>query len=170
MIAQPRLNHALLVVLAAAGLCSCGLLQKRLLSSRVTQLPPQDADKEALLGSIESVNPEQQFVLVRMDARVTVLPGTKLEARSPNGLTTTLVVSPEKKLSFLSADIEQGLPQPGDLVFVLAQPAPAPSTPQPADPATPPPDLPMADGSVPGAVPTNAPASSGEAPLPPPVQ
>lgn len=73
---------------------------------------------DTFVGVIESVNPEQQFVLVRMEQRLTLAAGTRLETRATNGLRSELMVSPERKLNFLAADIINGLPHAGDIVVI----------------------------------------------------
>jgi hypothetical protein len=86
---------------------------------------PAAADKNSAtyIGVVESVNPEQKFVLVRTEIRIALAPGTNLECRSANGAKSTLVVTPERKMNFLSADVAEGTPAAGDIVILPAQAA-----------------------------------------------
>jgi hypothetical protein len=103
---------------------SCGLLND--LFSR--KHPTEHAkSSDMLIGVIESVNPEQKFVLVRTDLRMVLPTGTKLESRSLRGAKASLVLTPERKTNFLSADIADGLPMVGDIVILPAQAAPLPA-------------------------------------------
>lgn len=144
----------LLTLLAAVVFGSgCGLIKKRLFSRK--HPPETSSQTEMFIGIVESVNPEQQFVLVRMDMRVAVSPGTKLETRAANGAKGSIVVTPERKMNFLSADISGGFPARGDLVFMLPQPA---TTAQ------------SATSAVPTSVPVPGVPPSEEPPLPLPVR
>jgi hypothetical protein len=150
----------MLILLAAPALTGCGLVKKRLLSRKYSPVPPSQA--ETFIGTVESVNPEQQFVLVRMDLRVGVAPGAKLETRSASGARGSLVVTPERKMNFLSADISGGFPERGDLVFLPAQEPQAPTV-TPSTPSQP------GDAPIPGVAPTDVAPTSGGA-LPPPLR
>ncbi len=79
-----------------------------------------DKNSDVYLGIVESVNPEQKFVLLRTEIRVVLAAGTKLETRSPHGTMASLVVTPERKMNFLSADITEGAPAAGDAVILPA--------------------------------------------------
>jgi predicted small secreted protein len=83
----------------------------------------QTANKESqdqLIGVIEMVNPEQRFVLIRKENNRDLESGTVLEARTAQGGVTRLVVAPEKKMNFVSADFTEGFPLPGEMVFLTA--------------------------------------------------
>jgi len=88
-----------------------------------------DEDKkpegDVVIGSIEMVNPEQKFVLIRTNAPLVIPAGSKLFSYSPSGLKAILKVSPERKLSLLAADIEEGYPQRGLPVFMTLENAQA---------------------------------------------
>ena len=101
-------------------LSGCGLLKKFLHSRKH---PPAEADHSGnvFVGVIESVNPEQKFVLVRTDMRMVIAPGTRMETRSINGAKGALVVTPEHKMNFISADIAEGSPAAGDIVIIHSQ-------------------------------------------------
>lgn len=96
----------------------------------------QDVPRDTYVGVIESVNPEQQFVLVRIEQRVPISAGTQLETRTTSGLRARLVAGPERKLNFLAADIVDGLPHAGDVV-VLPAGAPSGTAPPTLPPGTP---------------------------------
>lgn len=145
------------------SLPSCGSMShllKKKGKSAGTEAP--EAAKDQIIGTIEMVNPEQHFVLVKTHNRMTLAPGAKLESHSPNGLKAVLTVTPEHKLNFISADIVEGYPQQGDIVVEIAvpkppetpaQPAidqPPPLEPQPSSGAPPPiVDLPLPEGQLP---------------------
>jgi hypothetical protein len=80
----------------------------------------KDVVKDTYVGVIESVNPEQQFVLVRLEQRLAISAGTQLETRTTSGLRAKLVAGPERKLNFLAADIVDGVPHAGDIVVLPA--------------------------------------------------
>jgi hypothetical protein len=113
------LTPAILAVVLSV--CSCSLLKKLHPFSR--KHPPVSAEKngDMFVGVVESVNPEQKFVLVRTELRMVVPPGAKLESHSANGTKASLAVTPEKKMNFLSADIAAGSPAAGDVVIMPAQ-------------------------------------------------
>jgi hypothetical protein len=97
----------------------CSLMRKHALLRKHAQ-NPAGKHSDVYLGVVESVNPEQKFVLLRTEIRVTLAAGTKLETRSPNGTMASLVVTPERKMNFLSADITEGAPAAGDAVILPA--------------------------------------------------
>ncbi|HEY2573359.1 MAG TPA: hypothetical protein VGH65_04790 [Verrucomicrobiaceae bacterium] len=96
--------------------------------------------KDLYIGSIEMVNPEQRFVLVKTGLKLNLQTGWRLETRPLSGVKSVLTVSPEQKMNFLSADIVEGYPQKGDIVVLPPQgsltPAAAPEA--PANPQLPP--------------------------------
>ncbi|CAN5688935.1 hypothetical protein BH11VER1_BH11VER1_39080 [soil metagenome] len=149
------------------ALSSCGsmshLLKK---SSKSAKTEAPEAPKDQVIGTIEMVNPEQHFVLVKTLNRMALAAGTKLESHSPNGgLKAVLMVTPEHKLNFISADIAEGYPQQGDIVIEIAVPKP-PDT--PAKPASdqPPPLEPFTSGGAPPPI-VDLPLPEGQ--LPPPI-
>ncbi|HSI64138.1 MAG TPA: hypothetical protein VLE43_13505 [Candidatus Saccharimonadia bacterium] len=97
----------------------------------------KDVVKDTYVGVIESVNPEQQFVLVRLDQRLAIAAGTQLETRTASGLRAKLVAGPERKLNFLAADIVDGVPHAGDVVVLPAGTGVPGTTPPGTTPATP---------------------------------
>jgi hypothetical protein len=112
-----------LVLLACLAFASgCSLIKKRALLRKHAQ-NAANKNSDVYLGVVESVNPEQKFVLVRTEIRIALAAGTKLETRSPSGTMAILVVTPERKMNFLSADITEGAPAAGDAVILPASSA-----------------------------------------------
>ncbi len=114
---------------------------------------PEKEKKEVYLGVVESVNPEQHFVLIRTHMRMAVPAGIKLETKPKTGTKALLTVTPEHKASFLSADITEGFPQRGDAVYL-------PSTPENSALAT------SAPAVVPNVAAGGAPVAGGFSPAP----
>jgi hypothetical protein len=171
-----RLSTALLLTSLAVFSSGCGLAKRGLASMGGSKRGDRDrdreekhADRDTYVGTIESVNPEQQFVLVRMELGVAVAAGTQLETRSPNGLLSRLVAGPERKMNFLAADIVEGMPHAGDVVVLPAGASPSstsPGTPPGTEPAKPGKPEPMLTADPPpNALPQPRIFSS---PLPPP--
>ena len=148
--------HPIMMVLAVISLTGCETLERgwAFLKGKPGKQGVAASAQDTVIGIVESVNPEQKFVLVRMDVRMPVAAGTRLETRPQKGMKAVLTVTPERKQSFVSADIVDGLPSPGDLVVmppgaepptvgvpVVPGAEPAPTPPLPATvPSTPVPD------------------------------
>ena len=126
---------------------------------------------EVLVGTIELVNPEQDFVLIRCEV-IPVLPDrAELTAVGLDGSESKLVLAPERKGRHLTADIRDGQPQLRQLVIYRRGPASAPASPAapeaptppeaPTAPAAPPAPagLPSLPGLPPGYLPTAPPAA-----------
>lgn len=163
---MPRLRSVFTLGVAVVVLSGCGTVQKKLLARKQAAEKAADAGqkKDMFIGVIESVNPEQKFVLIRLDRRLIVPAGTTLDVRSAEGQKSTLVVTPEHKLSFLSADITSGTPGVGDIV-ILPQQAAAVVT-----PAVPPGTQSASLEPPPETVPVPDAPPGGSAPLPLPVR
>jgi len=86
-----------------------------------------------LVGMIEMVNPEQNYVLIRCEQLPAIQPGTELIALSAEGKKSKLVLSPERKGHYLTADIKEGMPAVTNLVLLAngSLPTPAPAVPAP---------------------------------------
>ena len=118
------LRAVALLVSLPLMLGSCGMIAK------IFHRKPKPVDTEPrdqFIGTIETVNPEQHFVLVRTAFRLQLDAGTKLETRPVNGSKSVLSLTPEQKLNFLSADIIEGFPQHGEIVVLPASSVKAPS-------------------------------------------
>jgi hypothetical protein len=86
------------------------------------------------VGIVEFVNPEQKFVLIKMQSREPMPPGQILTALDATGSLSELSVSPERKGTHLTADIKSGLPRAGNLVIYRPSGA-TPTQLQPLSPA-----------------------------------
>lgn len=72
----------------------------------------------AQIGRVSIVNVQENFVLIDTTAsRALPRPGTILTTSSDSGDTGSVKVAPERKRSFISADIIKGTPAPGDEVY-----------------------------------------------------
>lgn len=108
---------------------------------------PKDTDSSAsekpkkdpvAVGIVEFVNPEQKFVLIKMQSREPMPPGQILTALDATGSLSELSVSPERKGLHLTADIKSGMPRAGNLVIYRAAPeASGNPTPDPLLPLSP---------------------------------
>ncbi|WP_166442881.1 hypothetical protein [Phragmitibacter flavus] len=113
---RPQALFPLTVLLLLAILTtSCGLLRKK----RAQQTDESTGD--LAIGAIEMVNPEQKFVLISAHRGYAIVAGTALYTFSPSGLKAELKVTPERKHTFLSADIIEGYPQKGNPVFATRE-------------------------------------------------
>lgn len=134
------MNHPLRVIACALLplLGSCSALKKQ--KDGLVQGSENSPDGPAyLIGLVELVNPEQQFVLIRTEGAVKVPPGDQIITIDATGAQSKLKVTPEKKQNHLTADILEGNPKVGNLVVHRpAQQQVKPVTP-PSAPATPPP-------------------------------
>jgi len=121
----------LLCLLLLLGLSSCSYFEKKFGSKK----PKPDEDKRIgeakVIGVIEMVNPEQNYVLINCEQRVDIPPGTEIISQGTNGTDAKLRVTPERKGNYITADITQGTPQLHDLVVykVIRGEAPAPAAP-----------------------------------------
>lgn len=104
--------------LFAATLClalvSCGLV-KRFEKKKEADKP--EKSESQVIGVIEMVNPEQRFVLIRTESRMTVAAGQEITAVDSAGVESKLKVTPEKKQHYLTADVLEGNPKTGHLVI-----------------------------------------------------
>jgi hypothetical protein len=116
---MPRLLFSLALAACLLAVSGCRIFKKGLFSRKHVPVAT-DKNSDVYLGIVESVNPEQKFVLLRTEIRVALAAGTKLETRSPHGTMASLVVTPERKMNFLSADITEGAPAAGDAVILPA--------------------------------------------------
>jgi hypothetical protein len=173
---------AVLLLLVCVQLAGCSLLRRK------PEEKPGPVGQATLIGMIEMVNPEQNYVVIRCDTPPAIQPGTELIAVSSLGTRSRLVLSPERKGYYLTADIKEGSPSVANLVLLphaATPPEPAPSQPRPAPeapptnndsnsgpasavPSTPLPSLqPQTPPS--GAIPPAAPTAAGLDDLVPPV-
>ena len=155
------------ILLLTFSLSSCSTFSRFIPGGKKNKADDEKADtvkRERFIGLIELANPEQHFVLIRTEGNIALAPGTKLETRPQIGASTVLVVTPERKQSFISADVSHGFPQRGQPVVLpissQADDAPSPFLPTSPNQLTPevPPiynGAPTADGlPVPGSIPS----------------
>ena len=156
------MKHLLLLFCAAALIVGCASKEKK---------KPEPTGRATLIGMIEMVNPEQNYVLIRCEPMPSLAAGTELIAISASGEKSKLVLTPERKGYYITADIKEGNPgvsnlvlhQLGTTVPVLppeSPAAPAPSSPNPSS-FEPMPSLP---GIIPGV--SGGPPMTPLAPLP----
>lgn len=106
-------------------------------ASKKKKPEPSGTGQATLIGMIEMVNPEQNYVLIRCEPMPNLQPGTELIALSATGERCKLVLTPEKKGYYVTADIKEGNPGVTNLVLLQHSAAPPPPTPEnpPAEPA-----------------------------------
>jgi len=118
--------------------------------------PEKRTGQAKLIGVIEMVNPEQRYELINCEQRVSLAAGTELIAMDSNNVKSKLVVTPEHKGNYITADIKEGSPTVSSLVLqkikesdVLPAP-PNPGAPMPlASPITPITPIEMPGGTLP---------------------
>jgi hypothetical protein len=160
---------------------SCSLLKKK----KDQEPAGGPVGQATLIGMIEMVNPEQNYVVIRSDAPPSLPAGTELLSLSAEGKKSKLVLSPERKGFYLTADIQEGNPMVSDLVLLPREslepkadtpppPTTPPAGPEPVTPAlpsmpAPSPPPPPAPATVPVPMPSpaapSAPAGKPASPL-----
>lgn len=106
-------------------LCSCTFLANQLggMGLFAKKKPKDNRTGEVkVIGVIELVNPEQNYVLINCEQRLAIPPGTEILAQNPDGSKVRLKVSPERKGNYITADITEGVPQVRDLVLYQVKP------------------------------------------------
>lgn len=114
---------------------ACQLLKRHKVPKPVEGTENSTEGPTYLIGIIELVNPEQKFVLIKTEGRMAIPIGQELTALDATGALSKLVVSPERKANYLTADIREGNPRVTNLVTYRPKMQPAATT--PADPSTP---------------------------------
>ena len=79
-----------------------------------------------VVGVIEMVNPEQNYVLINCEQRMNLAPGTEILSQGVDGSRVKLKVTPERKGSYITADIAEGTPQVRDVVLQQIKPGDLP--------------------------------------------
>jgi hypothetical protein len=105
-------------------------------ASKNEEKKPEPTGQATLIGMIEMVNPEQNYVLIRCEPMPSLNAGAELIALSASGVRSKLVLSPERKGHYLTADIKEGHPEVTNLVLLQHTSAPASTTPAAPTPAT----------------------------------
>lgn len=109
------------------------------LAKRDRPKPEPAGTRTTLVGIVEMVNPEQNYVLIRCEQVPVLAAGTALIALDASGAEAALVLSPERKGRYLTADIRSGQPQVSNLVLhrTTASPATASASAAAAESAAP---------------------------------
>lgn len=143
---------------------------------------PKPTGQSTLIGMVEMVNPEQNYVLIRCDQVLSLNAGTEVTALRSDGHKSKLVLTPERKGYYLTADIKEGQPFVSDLILIQSRNLPDTAAPVTA-PAVPP-ALPTLPGvasepatsytmpllpKIPSTLPNFYPAPAPEAKVPEPV-
>ncbi|HEY1082664.1 MAG TPA: hypothetical protein VGE29_10400 [Prosthecobacter sp.] len=131
----------------------CGLFRKK---------KKPEAPKPTLIGIVEMVNPEQNYVLVRCENIPPLDVGTELTALDATGVESKLKVTPERKGRYLTADIVSGQPRVTNLVLIKAGAEIKPPPPSPPPPPTMPSQPTVAPLPMP--MPFNLPVDNSPAP------
>ena len=106
-----------LVWAVLAGAPGCGLLKRKAPSRQASVLKEVRAGLRPV-GTVSLLNESSGFLLIQSPLASIVGDKTMLVTRDGEGERTgKLVVTPERKRSFLAADIAEGNPKRGDLVF-----------------------------------------------------
>lgn len=135
-----RCIRVVIVLMSCLALPSCALIGKGMSKlpwkKKKKQQSGKDDDASRLVGTVEMVNPEQRFVLIRTHGKLAIGAGQELTVMDPSGAQSKVKVSIERKLDFLTADIIDGTPRTGSMV--LLKPDKKAPPPPPADPNQPP--------------------------------
>lgn len=138
----------LISVLVLLSLPGCTWLLGKTGGAFAKKLPKDNrTGKAKLVGVIDMVNPEQQYVLINCEQRLNLPAGTEIIAQNADGTKSRLKVSPERKGNYITADIKEGTPQVKDIVLYQLKPG----------------DLPPPGVATPG----SAPAAASEGPAAP---
>ncbi len=119
------MKSLILLLIAPLVLLSCASKKK---------IKSEPTGQSTLIGIIEMVNPEQNYVLIRCDQMPAINPGTELSALSSDGKKTKLILTPERKGHYLTADIKEGSPEVSNLVLLSQGSLRPPVMPAPAVP------------------------------------
>lgn len=115
----------ILCLLLLPCLGSCTFLANKIggLGLFANKKPKDNRTGEAkVIGVIEMVNPEQNYVLINCEQRLNIPAGTEILAQNADGSKVKLKVSPERKGNYITADITEGTPQVRDLVLYQVKP------------------------------------------------
>lgn len=152
---RPLQSLFFLLVLSSL-LPGCGLLKRK-------KKEEPTGPKTTLIGIVEMVNPEQNYVLIRCEQVPALGAGAELVALDATGVESKLKLTPERKGRYLTADITNGSPKVANLVIYKT------SGNAPLTPSSGPVPLPQAVPTTPmaPATPSLAPSSLSLDPLAP---
>jgi hypothetical protein len=114
--------------LAALSILALLLSQCQLLRKKKKPKPAATEPAVILIGRVEMVNDDHDFVLIQTQGSVRLPEGTELSITAADGAEARVKTSPERKGSFLTADIISGTPSRGEAVL-WQRPAAAPEVP-----------------------------------------
>lgn len=111
------LRHLCLLLLL--GLSSCSYFANKIAAWKASKKSPAEKriGEAKVIGVIEMVNPEQNYVLINCEQRMNIPAGTEVLSQGVNGTDARLRVTPERKGNYITADITLGIPQLRDLVI-----------------------------------------------------
>jgi hypothetical protein len=110
------------------GLSSCTYFANKFASSKKSSEDKRVGEAK-VIGVIELVNPEQNYVLINCEHRVDIPVGTEIISQGINGTDAKLKVTPERKGNYITADITEGTPVVRDLVvYQVKRDEPPPPT------------------------------------------
>jgi len=114
-----RFLMVVLTVLVGAGGGGCGLMRRRAAAGHGDALVDDMRRGRRPMGQVMVVDEAKRFVLVRSPLATSLAVDSTLVVKSPGGGATTgrIKVSPERDRSRLAADIVEGAPKLGDIVF-----------------------------------------------------
>jgi hypothetical protein len=114
------------------------------------ELPEKRTGQAKLIGVIEMVNPEQRYVLINCEQRISLAAGTELIAMDSNNVKSKLVVTPEHKGNYITADIKEGVPTVSSLVLQKIRESDVlPTPPKPGSPISAVTPIEMPGGTLP---------------------
>lgn len=125
-----QIKCVLFPLVLAVVLPGCGLFKKK-------EKEKPAGPKTTLVGIVEMVNPEQNYVLIRCEVLPDFGAGTELVAVDATGAETKLKLTPERKGRYLTADILSGQPKVMNLVVRRTsgnEPLKVPTAPTPVKP------------------------------------
>jgi hypothetical protein len=114
----------IICVLPLLGLSACTYLAGKLGGLHPSQekaIRTIRVGEAKVVGVIELVNPEQNYVLINCEQRLHIPAGTEVISQKADGSKTKLKVTPERKGNYITADIIEGSPDVRDLVLVPDQ-------------------------------------------------
>ena len=109
------MKRLVLIACLLSLLPGCQAIRK-LTAGKAAKEDEDSGPSTLFIGTIELVNPDQHFVLIRSAAHLMLMAGTEIHSVNAQGLPTKLKVTPEHKGSFIAADIVSGTPAKGDQV------------------------------------------------------
>ncbi len=130
---MPTLRLISLLVLLGLSVSGCTWVESKTggflsgLLSRKAAKNNKKMGEVKVVGVVEMVNPEQNYVLINCEQRLNLAPGTEIIAQSADGTRVKLKVTPERKGNYITADIQEGVPQVRDLVVQQIKPGELPA-------------------------------------------